>query len=261
MKTSSEVFKQLLIAKHKEIKARYNELLKAIIESDFDLKIDKCSSLQTTVRFLFDMITESDRPQWLTQLDTLISNYIPYYKNENHGFNFLNALIDLKSQLFSFNWDTFDSTQVYDFDKMFEKYRSENRIDELFERITETLQQIVDSNCIDSIKLIDVLNKLINSIKRNQNGSYFAIRGIWDFIVNLITNYLWEQLVQVPGLGPLLSALRTTITDMNTELTTVHESMKQDMSKNLQSDFPFLRYDSKADIIEDRLKISVDISG
>jgi len=138
---------------------------------------------------------------------------------------------------------------AYDFDQLFEKFRSESKLPVLFDSLIEILEKIGESNEIDSRKIVDSLNKLIATVKKNKNGSYFSTRCMLDLFTSVFRKFLWAELIKIPGLDSLLKALQETFQELDNEMANIHENMKTEMTKKFSSEFPFIGYDKKGNLI------------
>ena len=141
---------------------------------------------------------------------------------------------------------------AFDFDSIFEHYKSESRLPELFDDIIRILEEIQSSGEVDSLTMMTALGKVLATLKQNKDGSYFSINSAWEFLVSFLKNYMWGELSKIPVLGTAMAALEKTIKETNEEMFKVHSSVEAEMSNVVEaeikglknkSSFKFVSYD------------------
>ena len=221
---SLDVFLRLLAELHNKLKQKTENLLLAISNEDKNVKILSNKEMYNSANDLLRSLAERDRPNWLKTLADAGRIYNQNHKSTGATNNLQKTLISVYSNLNSHQWN-FDKTstiEAYDFDSIFEHFRKESKLPELYDLLIDSLQKIIDSEEIDSIRLTNSINKLIATLKKNKNGSYFSTRSAWDFTVSLLKNYVLEELQKIPVLGSLVKALVKTVTEIDTEMVSVH---------------------------------------
>lgn len=100
--------------------------------------------------------------------------------------------------------------------------------------------------------MLSALGKLISTIKRSKDGSYFSLNSSWEFLLSFLRNYLWGELSKLPVLGTALEALEKTIRETNEEMSRLHIQVKDEMTRVVGEEikvlanrpaFPFVTYD------------------
>lgn len=113
----------------------------------------------------------------------------------------------LKSDIDKHQWDSnYSDGDHIDFDVIYEHYRKESRLHDLFEQIIKSLEQIRDSGEVDSKAMMDSLTKIITTLRNSQDGSFLSVHGAWVFLTTFLQNYLWGELEKLPVLGTVATA-------------------------------------------------------
>lgn len=190
------------------------------------------------------MLHPQDRPTWFTQLHgslrTATSNH-----GDSNGIESLQRIAnDYQGLLNRHKWLLTDvnTTDGFDFDALYTKYKTENRIPELFDEIISALNEIVESGAIDSVRALDELRKIIATLQNAKNGSYFAARNSWFFVATWFKNTGWELLGDIPVLGAAVRGLRKSLEDMNDGMQHLHDQIQEELQSKLSTDFPRLDY-------------------
>lgn len=157
----------------------------------------------------------------------------------------------LQPLLNSHEWKIYDQTASgFEFDEVFERYRAECRIPELFDRIISCFKEIVESGEVDSVRAMRELNELIATLQKARDGSYFATRNAWGFTVAWMQKAGWELLADIPGLRALTQSLRDTLEEGNVGMVALHDKMQTELEAKM-SGFPRLEFKpSKLPVLE-----------
>lgn len=136
------------------------------------------------------------------------------------------------------------------FDAIFQHYKSQSRLAELFDEIIKILEEIQASGEIDSVAMMNALGKVIATLKKNKNGSYFSLNGAWSFLITFLKNYMWAELSKLPVLGTAMGALEKTIEETNEEMSKVHSEIQHEMMTTVENEVKGLQKKTSFQFIE-----------
>lgn len=246
------VFLRFVKEKHSHLVNSLDALVQALVGEKTDQKIAHAQKAAQTANDLLSAIAVQDRPSWLLTLIHALNSFasVSSSNNKNNLVIYLfSTLSEIKAHVWSFE-NTNDKS--FDFDAIFEHYKSESRIPELFDEIIRILEEIEASGEIDSLSMLNSLGKVLATLKKNRNGSYFSLNSAWDFLVSFLQNYMWVELSKLPVLGSAMEALEKTIKEANEEMFKLHVNVEKKMSETVESEikalkgksaFPFVSYD------------------
>lgn len=245
-----EFFLKFLNDRHQTLINGSNQLVEKLVGEDPGVKLEAAQSLRRASTDLVAALPSSDIPGWLSSLMSYLDAFIDRRWDTQR---FANKFFSLRSQLENHRW-VFDedAAEAFDFDSIFEKHRKESRLPELFDKIVVILEEINDSGAVDSIAIIRALGKVIATIKKSRDGSYFSLNSAWEFLLAFLNNYVWGELEKIPMLGTAFEALRKTIDEADSEMFQVHSAVKKDMEDIVEaevrcvkkrSEFNFISYD------------------
>ena len=233
------------------LREKYSEAVKATdscIQLFLTNRADDAKQKQAVLAFkavetLFDLLPRQHRPLWLNQLKSSLNTL----KASPFSPTSLSAATSIATQLYpqmrGHDWRFDDGNDNgFDFDRIYEDYRDQNRISELFDEIVGWLQQIIDSGEIDSIRAVNELNHMIATLLAARAGSYFATRGAWYFFTQWMQNTGWELMGDIPVLGAAVRGLKQTLDDTNTAMEKMHNGIDAEFNENLTENFPRLEY-------------------
>jgi hypothetical protein len=236
--------------KHQELIKTLDELVVALVGENIEGKKNKGSLALTKANDLKASISKQDSPQWLPSLIQGLQYFQGTTWKQTHLIDHLiKNIIQIKNHKWVFENPT---ETAFDFDSIFEHYKSESRLPELFNDIVRILEEIQASGELDSLVMIKGLGKVIATLKKNKDGSYFSLNGAWEFLVTFLQNYMWGELTKLPVLGTAMAALEKTIKETNEEMFKVHSSVQSEMENVVESEikglknkasFQFLAYD------------------
>jgi hypothetical protein len=252
--------------KHKEVILSLDQLVQALVGENAPNKVAKAEDALKKARDLQSAISKQDSPAWLPSLVQGLHHYVIKAWNQQH---LINHLIDNVANIKQHKW-AFENAEekAFDFDSIYEHYKSESRIPELFDEIIKILEEIESSGEIDSLTMITALGKVLATLKQNRNGSYFSLNSAWEFLVSFLKNYMWSELSKLPMLGSAMEALEKTIKETNEEMFKVHSAIEKEMSNVVETEikglkgksaFPFISYDrSGAKLGSNAERLTVD---
>lgn len=247
---SFNLFLRLIKEKHQRLIAVSDALMRALTEEDPNNKKAVAKVALQAARDLQALLSSRDIPYWL---NNLVQFYTAFSEGQCSGFDLLKNFIPLKPALEAHGWTFAESSEVaFDFDSIFAHFKSESRLPELFDQIIRILEEIESSGEIDSITMLRSLGKVIATIKRSKDGSYFSLNSAWEFLLNFLKNYMWGELSKIPILGTALEALERTIKETNEEMFKLHQQVQEEMNRTVEaevkalknkSSFQFVAYD------------------
>jgi hypothetical protein len=247
--------------KHKEVVLSLDQLVKALVGENAQNKVAKAEDALKKARDLQSAISKQDSPAWLPSLVQGLHHYVTKSWNQQH---LINHLIDNVANIKQHEWAFVNAEEkAFDFDSIYEHYKSESRIPELFDEIINILEEIEASGEIDSLTMITALGKVLATLKQNRNGSYFSLNSAWEFLVSFLKNYMWSELSKLPMLGSAMEALEKTIKETNEEMFKVHSSIEKEMSNVVETEikglkgksaFPFISYDRSGAKLSDNIE-------
>lgn len=235
--------------KHKQLIESLDNLVNTIAGEKLDAKKIKADDSLVKATDLKGSISAQDCPQWLPALITGLQHFKGGTWNQQH---LISHLINNLNLIKNYKW-IFETTSEtgFDFDSIFQHYKSQSRLPELFAQIIKILEEIRESGQVDSVSMISALEKVIATLKKNKNGSYFSVHSAWSFLLSFLKNYMWGELSKIPVLGTALEALEKTIQEMDEEMVKVQNEVQGEMKKMVEteirgltnkSEFRFMSY-------------------
>ena len=236
--------------KHKDVILCLDQLIQALVGENALNKVAKAEEALKKSKDLQSAISKRDSPVWLAGLIQGLHSYVSKNWNQTH---LINLLIENIATVKQHKW-AFENAEekAFDFDSIYEHYKSESRIPELFDEIIKILEEIQLSGEIDSRTMTTALGKVLVTLKQNRNSSYFSLNSAWEFLISFLKNYMWIELSKMPMLGSAMEALEKTIKKTNEEMFKMHSAIEQEMSNVVESEikglrgksaFPFISYD------------------
>jgi hypothetical protein len=247
---SVQFFVRVVQEKHSNLVASANTLLRELAGEDSNSKLSSAKGMLAHALDLRAILARNDIPDWL-------NNTVSYTSNFSEGRwsakDFLPHFVDTKRALDTHRWQFDQAAEAaFDFDSIFEHYKKESRLPELFDEIIRLLEEIEASGSVDSVSMLRALGKVIATIKKCKNGSYFSLNSAWEFLLSFLNNYMWGELSKLPVLGTALEALGKTIKEADEEMFKLHKQVQEEMVRTVtaevkalsdKSAFPFVTYD------------------
>ncbi|NML13516.1 hypothetical protein HHL10_00795 [Azohydromonas sp. G-1-1-14] len=233
-------FIRIVQEKHSALLSSVDALLRALVGEDGNLKLVSAKAVMTAATDLLAILSGGDVPAWLGNVIVCARNF---GTRQWSAGELLVNLIDVKREIESHKWK-FDETSenAFDFDRTFDQCRKQSKIPDLFNEISKLLEDIRGSNEIDSISMLKALGKVSATLKKSRDGSYFALNGAWELLLGSLNNYMWNELVKLPGLGAPLEALAKGIQEVDREMSKLHKQVHDEMARTVGTEVKALSH-------------------
>ena len=245
-----QLYLKFVNEKQQQIKKSLEQLVLILVGENPEKKKEAANSTMTSVKDLKSILPESEVPAWL---NSIFQGLDQFQRGTFQSFHLMRRIMFIKSDMDNHKWVHDDSeTPAFDFDSIFQHYKNESRLGELFDEIIRLLEEIHGSGDVDSVSMMTALGKVIATLKQNKEGSYLSINSAWSFLMSFLKNYMWEELAKIPMLGSSMKALEKTIKETNEEMYKVHNSVEKNIASVVEtevkvlankSNFSFVGYD------------------
>lgn len=241
-------------------------ILKELPQCESKLFVGTNQDLVNHLRNLTNLLTklrescEPTVPNWVGILYSSANDVC----NEPDSVSFRKKLFDdIKDYTLAIsnhNWELGGIDADFDFEAIYKKYKSESKIDELFDEIISILEQLLtDENVEDKDKKIQVL---ISIVRNNKKKSCYAdeaiITALYNFLIETSCLFLGIPTV-APLIRSLIEVLKNLVVSYDNVKTKTNEEIKQITNIKLE---PLRLYDKNGMVkeIEDKTGIKVNFS-
>src|SRR5690606_11174532 len=118
------------------------------------------------------------RPQWFQHLRTEISRFVAKSAHPDSASRLLRALFIDVPAFGSYNWDPGADSEL-DFDGIFQRYYSESRVPDLFDKLSRKLTELAEHPDLDSRYALHALEQTISVLRKNVRKGYFSAQGAY----------------------------------------------------------------------------------
>ena len=241
--SSVETFLRFVGERFAEFKDKFNKVIAVLGGTNPNEKIPAVKAALDAGTALQSALSSQDHPAWLGPLMNAMNEYVARAGDSHGAMKLIATIGGYYAAMNNHQW-TFGvvGETPFDFDGLYRNYEAASTIPELFDRLVALLEEIVKSKQIDSCRVIQALETIIATLKRNRNGSYFSVVCTWDFVGTYLKNIGWNVLKEVPLLRVPVNALLETLQKMDKEMSKLHEGIQTDLQKQLNTEFPSLTY-------------------
>jgi hypothetical protein len=142
--TSETFFQRTLEQKTVEAREAVQQCVAAFLSHDPGRRQPTAVNAHSAVGRVVEMLHPNDRPNWLTNLYSSLEQ-AKTYSTDSNGVSAMQQIVnDFQVSLNKHKWKLADinTTGGFDFDGLFAKYKSENRIPELFDAIIAVIGRL-----------------------------------------------------------------------------------------------------------------------
>ena len=231
MGVSTKMFEQGL-------KERYAAILPLVhrVASDFtvnqdrDFRITSVEELESSCKQLAGYMPSNHLPTWLQLLLKHIESYKSRRDAQAAG-EFIKQLWAVYPSIRPIAADDFTTTEV-DFDALYVQYRDDGSLAILFDRLIDIVGKIIDSNAVESVKALRALEKLLELLRSNRDGSFAATK--WTiFSLRYLGNFVKECIREVPVLKQGMTAYENTLDEIENEFNKTQTSLQGAIEEKL----------------------------
>lgn len=238
---SIEAFLRFVNERYNDFKNRLTELMQVIGMKDSTEKVKRAKAALEAAQSLETALASQDRPTWLHPFVHALQQY-----NPEHGhlaFPLIQTIGNNYGAMSDHKWAfDFSDEKPFDFDGLYGRYEADSKIPELFDKLMELLEEIVQSGQIDSVRVLHSLETIIATLKKNRKGSFFSVVMTWNFVGTYLKNIAWATLLEIPLLKVPVKALQETLEELNKEMGKVQTGMQTELHTQLNAEFPALEY-------------------
>jgi hypothetical protein len=235
---------RLLKERHSDLKKTNDILFTVLVNEDRETKKSACGNNLEAANNLSISLAAPDRPEWLKVTIQWCKWYADNFARDDANNHLFNNLSPIRNDLIQHEWALSESKIDADFhfDEMYERFKKESKLPEFFDALINTLEKMIASGEIDSIKSIASIQQLLSLLKQNKSGSYFSVMASWEFMGGFIKNTLWESLDSIPVVKQLKKGFEKTVGEMDIELDELHKSIAQEMKTKYDTTVNSLTY-------------------
>lgn len=252
MEDSVKYVLDMIREKHQALIQSIAYLANSLVSNNEAEKTSRLDISIAATKNLQGMLTQSNMPQWLVSFRQILEGHKQRPSAQTVNNFLMTNMQEIKGHIWEFD---INESNSFDFDSIFEKHKLESNLPDLFDDIIKKLQEIYDTGEVDSVKMMNGLEKVIATIKKSKDGSYFSLNSGWQFMLDFLKNYMWQELGNLSFFGPMFKALEQTLNKTNEEMFKVHMAVKEEMERTVgaeikalenKSEFDFLTYDRNA---------------
>jgi len=246
---SLNYFMRLLQERHSDLKKTNDILFTVLVSENRESKEIACKNNLEAANNLSLSLAAADRPEWLQITIKWCTWYADNLARNDANNILFNNLSPIRSDLMQHEWTLSKSKADADFnfDEMYERFKKESKLPEFFDALINTLEKMIASGEIDSIKTIASIQQLLSLLKQNKSGSYFSVMASWEFMGGFIKNTLWESLDSIPVVKQLKKGFEKTVGEMDIELEELHKSIAEEMKTKYDTTVNSLTYKKQSE--------------
>ena len=236
-------FVRLLEEKHEELKSKLNVFVSNMVGEDKDKKQGAAEDVLSACQTLKNNLSKEDIPSWLNKMISALNSYLHNFDNAASARNLMLEVIPIYNEIAHNKWkfDNSLKSKAFDFDAVYRKCKDDSNLDKLFDDLVNLLNEILVSGEIDSLKVRNLLERLIATLRNHKTASHFSIHSMLDFANQLTNNVIWEQLKSTPKLKGFLTGFEKTIKETNVSMDELNKKIYNTMNDQYDSDFNFLK--------------------
>lgn len=175
-----------------------------------------------------------DTPKWVIQLQNLTNKYLKQTTIPAHKLEIYNFIKSNKNEIAIHDWNKGGYDHDLNFEKIYEKYKSESRLTELFDNMIDLLEKMIVEEDLELGNLENKISFLLSVIRSNISKSYSADQSILSYIIYFIKEFLLNMASNIPGLKEFIDAMISTVKLIDSEIVEVSQKTNNEIKEKLK---------------------------
>jgi hypothetical protein len=232
-----QIFLREVLRRANTFKKTMDQMIIGMGATTSESRREKAQVLLNAAEELCNILPEKDRPPWLMPLREAVGRFVHNF-NDSNAESLISEIIRRSATVIpSQVLPTGGGPSPYEFDRFYDKARTEAKITELFDAHIDAVAKIVDSGEIESVTALNALIQLAAALKANRNASYSAVKQT-VFLAKFIQNVVLVGLQKVPGIGILVEAAEKTLKDTEDGLDRLEREMESQVESAVREALP-----------------------
>ena len=208
-------FKEL----HSKLIQSFYAMIDLFSSNNHRAKVDAAQLTLEALANLESILSQQDRPDWIGQLRAPLREIVMNPSHESLPAQKIRHIIKFGAVIEDERWNFLNVPKgdPIQFDDIYDEYYKASKIPDLFDRMMTDLREILGTGLIDSRSAHEAIERLIATIEKNSNGSFFATIQTKNFAGKLIKNMTWGGLSDLPIVGGILGGIQKTFDEIESE--------------------------------------------
>lgn len=231
MTTATEHLNKLVAERHANVRATFARLISAFAKNNAAEVSAENAKLDDALKELGQVVARDHWPSWFINLQSNTSNYRTNHKNGKATWEaHIKSIIENYHLMMNHVWFSDEKkTTDFDPDKIIKSARAYYKIDEIFERLIESLRVLVKCDDLDSAKAIADLEEIIRIMQKAKSSSFTAQVASWQFVRRFVPNLISSYLRKSSVAGPSIEAFEKTAEELDIGISQAKDKISEDL--------------------------------
>jgi hypothetical protein len=230
MDKAFEMFQLRLTQMQQAIINGIGEVENTLIGDDLNAKMQKASDLMGQCKNLMDLCGDQV-PSWTIQIYNSAHQFMSNNQDFRNRKQISDLLLAIKNEVALHNWNLGEYDSNLNFEKIYERYKAESKLSELFNELIRLIEKIISENIIGQDQLEKNFKFLLSIVRSNTNKSYFGDQSVISYVMYFIKEFLLNLASNIPGLKEGLTALIDTAKKLKTEMDETKQKTEQEIER------------------------------
>lgn len=226
--SSVEKFKRSVDDRYRAFRSDFDKLLTQFAVSNTEGRVAAGRELLKRCYELDGLLVEGDRPKWLAPVKVALERYVQNIPDTQFADKLVKVLATQFNNIEPVELDVDQSP--YNFDEAYQRFRTEHGIGELFDTLIGYLTEIIESGEVDSIALLEGLQRIVAILRANRDGSHVATKCAVE-TGQFFDHLVGEALKAVPGVKQIVCAYEQTLKETADALKQVENDIRNEMAE------------------------------
>lgn len=195
------------------------------------------------VAMLKEILPSSVIPQWADPAIEISRNVVVSFQNNQDATNYLRPLLkDLFPRILTHSWDfKLGPSTVFDFEPLYEKFRSECNLDDLFDKLILAVERILDESEFDGRRAEKELQRILEAL-RKANGGKSYVQSVFSLhFAGSWLKHSSKEFANKSALGPLFKGFEKALEETQAGMDAVTFKVSEAANKEMKAEVPHLK--------------------
>lgn len=229
-KKGTDSYTKLLNAKQADLRQATESLLNIIAGTSAAEKRSAVERFNSILKIMATVIPEDETPHWIKRCRSTSDQYLNELERDpNAPRELLTSIAQYYGEIRNHKWHIEDEPEGFtgvDFSEINTRIYTESEMPELFNKLAQLIQEVVDSDQVDSITAKNTLQTIIDSINRNSQKDAFSAKMFWTFGRAYLRNVV-PEIIRITKVGAaILDAYSKTVDEIGFGLEAVVDKIE-----------------------------------
>ena len=240
MDDAAKMYADAVKQRSAEVKQALANLIGKYVGCSEDERKTLVERLRHSCKVVMNTLIPTQYPRWLPEVHNHCEKFLRNPSDPGHANRLAQAMTACYSQVDVIDLSTANEPNPYDLDALYEQAKAENKIPELFDRLIESIQRIIDDRIIENVTILEAIKSTLDVLKANRSGSLVSMRQSFGLVRVFLSEFAIRLIKTVPVAKQAVEAIEAAVSSMDKGFDDVAQTIDELTKVEIARRFPSL---------------------